>query len=190
MQTNKKTMVLLILSALIPVFTGCPAPQKPVEVIPKPDSTKQHQNSSMSKRFQQSAPKGQTAVESAIELSKKYANLSEQMTVLQQKNRDLIAENNRLATLEPELKQTKKELDEANELLIKMRIELNNWKTDILGFRDEMRNADKAQLEALLKVLKILGGEVKLAPPALRSPAFQGEASSEAEGTEASQEQE
>jgi hypothetical protein len=41
-----------------------------------------------------------------------------------------------------------------------MRIELNNWKTSILGFRDEMRQADIAQLETLLKILKILGGEV------------------------------
>jgi len=38
---------------------------------------------------------------------------------------------------------------------------LNNWKTDILGFRDEMRDAETAQLEALLKILKVLGGEVK-----------------------------
>ena len=39
--------------------------------------------------------------------------------------------------------------------------ELSNSKTDILGFRDELRDADKAQLEALLKILKALGGEVK-----------------------------
>ena len=42
-----------------------------------------------------------------------------------------------------------------------MRIELNNWKIDILGFRDEIRDAETAQLEALLKILKVLGGEVK-----------------------------
>jgi hypothetical protein len=41
-----------------------------------------------------------------------------------------------------------------------MRIELNNWKTNILGFRDEMRDADKTQLQALLRILKALGGEV------------------------------
>ena len=38
---------------------------------------------------------------------------------------------------------------------------MNNWKTDILGFRDEIRDAETAQLEALLKILKVLGGEVK-----------------------------
>ena len=66
-----------------------------------------------------------------------------------------------LVTLEPKLQQTQKELAEANDLLIEMRIELNNWKTDILGFRAEMRDAEKTQLEALLKILNVLGGEVK-----------------------------
>ena len=42
-----------------------------------------------------------------------------------------------------------------------MRVELNNWKTNVLGFREEMRQADTEQLKALLKVLTILGGEVK-----------------------------
>ena len=42
-----------------------------------------------------------------------------------------------------------------------MRIELNNWKTDVLGFREEMRDAEIEQLRALLKILEILGGEVK-----------------------------
>jgi predicted nucleic acid-binding Zn-ribbon protein len=89
------------------------------------------------------------------------------MMILRQENQKLIAENrrfrDRIAVLEPELRQAKKELDEANDFLIEMRIELNNWKADILGFRDEIRNADKAQLEALLRILEVLGGEVKLA---------------------------
>jgi len=45
--------------------------------------------------------------------------------------------------------------------MIEMRIELNNWKTNILGFREEMRDADTAQLQALLRILNILGGEIK-----------------------------
>jgi predicted nucleic acid-binding Zn-ribbon protein len=89
------------------------------------------------------------------------------MMVLRQENQELMAENrrfkDRIAVLEPQLKQAKKELNEANDLLIEMRIELNNWKADILGFRNEIRNADKAQLKALLRILEVLGGEVKLA---------------------------
>src|SRR4030042_255070 len=54
-----------------------------------------------------------------------------------------------------------KERGEANDLLTEMRVELNNWQANVIGFRDEMRDADKAQLEALLKILQVLGGETK-----------------------------
>ncbi len=169
MQANKKIMLFLIVSVLIFLLAGCPVLQEPVEVILKPDSTEGQQSSSLSKRFQESTTQGPSVVESAIELSEKYARLSEEMAVLRQKNQELIAENRRLEDqlipCEAQLKQTQKELAEANDLLVEMRIELNNWKTDILGFRDEMRDADKAQLETLLKILKILGGEVKEKSP-------------------------
>ena len=169
MQTNKKITAFLIPSVLIFLLSSCQIPDGPVKIIFPPDPAEEgRQNTDgigVAKRFRESAPQGPTAVESAIELSEKYAKLSEQVVALQQKNRDLITENHylttRLASCQTELNQTQKELAEANDLLIEMRIELNNWKTDVLGFRDEMRDAEKAQLETLLKILKILGGEVK-----------------------------
>ncbi|HEW79455.1 MAG TPA: hypothetical protein ENH34_05795 [Phycisphaerales bacterium] len=165
MQVNKRTMFFLIPSLLVFLLSGCPLPQRSAEVVSLSDFTEGHSSSSVAKRFQESAPQGPTAVESAIELAKKHAELSEEMVVLRQKNQGLIAENSRfkerLVTLEPKLQQTQKELAEANDLLIEMRIELNNWKMDILGFRAEMRDAEKTQLEALLKILNVLGGEVK-----------------------------
>jgi len=175
MQTNKRLFPCLILSVITFLLAGCPALQEafqqpfqqPAEVVLKPESTK-HDNISMSKRFQDTAPKSQTAVDSAIELAKRHTILSEENSVLKQKYHELTAKNRQLkdqiAVLEPELKQTEKELTEANNLLIEMRIELNNWKTDILGFRNEIRDADKTQLQALLRILEVLGGEVKLAP--------------------------
>jgi chromosome segregation ATPase len=97
-------------------------------------------------------------------LSEKYAELCEEAVALREKNQNLIDENSqlkeRISVLEADLKKTQKELTEANDLLIEMRIELNNWKMDVIGFRDEIRQAESAQLEALLKILKILGGEV------------------------------
>ena len=168
MQTNKKIIAFLIPPVLIFLLSSCQVPDGPVKIIFPPDPAEKQQSSDgigVAKRFRESAPQGPTAVESAIELSEKYAKLSEEAVVLQQKNRDLIAENHRLKTrftsCQAELNQTQKELTEANDLLIEMRIELNNWKTDILGFRDEMRDAEKTQLETLLKILKTLGGEVK-----------------------------
>jgi chromosome segregation ATPase len=150
---------------LLSLLAGCAEPHKSPAAISKQNSLNNEQQSPVVKRFQESASQGRTVVESAIELSEKYAQLSEQTAQIREKNKDLINENtqlkNQVDALESELKKTQKELQEANQLLIDMLNEMNNWKTDILGFRSEMREAAKAQLEALLKVLEILGGEVE-----------------------------
>ena len=167
MKSNKKTIFILI--SLMPIFllSNCVSVQEPPKVAARPDSTEIQQRASVAKRFQESASQIQnpTVVASAMELSKKHVILSEQTAVLRQQNRDLIVQKQQLkdqvVALEAQLRQTQKELTEANDLLITMRIELNNWKVDILGFRDEIRNAETAQLEALFKILKVLGGEVK-----------------------------
>ncbi len=141
---------------------GCSAPQSQSGNVA---TTLEDGGHSAAKRFQDPATGGRTAVESAIELSEKYAKLSDQAIALRQENQRLTEENESLrqqvAGLEGKLKQTQKELGEANELLIEMLTELNNWKSNILGFRSEMRDAAKAQLEALLKVLEILGGQAE-----------------------------
>ena len=160
MKADKIKGFFLIASSIMFLFAGCQSNRESATKADlKPDSE------AMSKRFQNADTGDQTAVDSAIKLAQEHAALSEKMTEIQQKNQKLIAENTRLkdriSALEPELKQTKKELDEANNLLVEMRVELNNWKIDVLGFRDEMRQADKAQLETLLKILEVLGGEVK-----------------------------
>ena len=165
MKANKKILSFMILAALTLLITGCRALQGPAQAILNPDPARNRSNAAMSaKRFTETTPKGQSAVDSAITLAKKHAELSEKTAVLQQKNHELVANNqqlkDRIAALEPELNQANKELAEANDLLIEMRIELNNWKTNIIGFRDEMRDADKTQLQALLRILKALGGEV------------------------------
>jgi len=149
---------------LVAAGAGCTAtsvqPRSPgaATPVPNPNTT-----AAAAKRFQDTPLEGRTAVESAIELSEKYARLSDQTTALREENQRLVTENENLlqqiATLEARLRQTQKELGEANDLLIEMLTELNNWKTNILGFRGEMREAAKAQLEALLKVLELLGGE-------------------------------
>lgn len=164
MYTNKKIILVLLLQLLVLYLSGCSPHQGRVDTIATLKTIDKNQNSSVAKRFQEPNLQRQTAVESAIELSQKYSQLSEETATLRGQNQSLIAENTQLekqvTTLDATLKQTQKELTEANDLLIEMRIELNNWKSDILGFRDEMREAETAQLEALLKILKILGGEV------------------------------
>ena len=128
-------------------------------------ATDAEQGEATAKRFQDTPLEGRTAVQSAIELSEKYAKLSDQSSTLRQDNQRLTTDNENLrqqvASLDTKLKQSQKELGEANDLLIEMLTELNNWKSNILGFRGEMRQAAQAQLEALLKVLEILGGKAE-----------------------------
>lgn len=177
MRTNNKLILSLVFITQILVIAGC-SNQKQAKVTVHPDDPlQQYWNDNVAKRFQEPAARGATAVESAIELSEKYAALSEEAATLRQRSQDLAARNQQLqeqaAAFEAQLRQTQKELAEANDLLIEMRIELNNWKSNILGFREEMREAETAQLEALLKILKVLGGQtVETAKAANTGPAI------------------
>ena len=158
-------MIPLFLAPLIVMSNGCTVPQGQQRPARATAAQQQNNNAAAAKRFQDTPLEGRTAVESAIELSEKYARLSDQTIALREENQHLVTENDglqqQLATLEAKLRQTQKELGEANDLLIEMLTELNTWKTNILGFRGEMRQAAKAQLEALLKVLEVLGGEAQ-----------------------------
>jgi chromosome segregation ATPase len=161
--------VLVVMSAVLALFSGCALPEEPVQVIlpTKYVGEQQHKASSPENRFRVTAAEERTAVESAVQLSEKYAALTQEAAELGNSKTKLTEENTRLrgkvAALQLELEQTQKELTEANELLREMLAELNNWKSNVLGFQQEMREADKTQLEALLKILKLLGGEVKVA---------------------------
>ncbi len=158
---------LLTLPVML-MLTGCMEMSQPSnsvthsEPLSAPPAVSQQREISDPTRFQNPAT-GQSALDSAIELSKKFAALSEEMAGLQVAKEKLAVENaelkEQIAKILPEAEQARKELAEANDLLVEMRIELNNWKTDVLGFREEIRQADKIQLEALLKILRVLGGE-------------------------------
>ena len=164
MQIEKKIISLMILSVPVFLLQGCSPAHQPTELAPNSVATEMQQNDSIANRFRQPEPEGPTVIESAVKLSSEYSKLTQEAALLRQQNEDLIARNRQLAeqavSLDAQLQQTQKELAEANGLLIEMRVELNNWKVDILGFREEMRSAETAQLETLLRILKVLGGEV------------------------------
>lgn len=103
------------------------------------------------------------AVQSAVTWANKYQQVVEQNADLRDQKNKLFVENTQLKrqleTAQADLARVRNELDEANEFLQEMHVELNKWKADVLGFREEMRLAQKAQLEALGRVLMILGAE-------------------------------
>ncbi len=158
-RTARSIAWLLAIAAV--VIAGCTTAPSPANT----DAKGGNSGDTTAKRFRDTPLEGRTAVESAIELSEKYAKLSDVSVTLRQENQRLTNENENLrgqiTTLDAKLRQTQKELAEANNLLIEMLTELNHWKSNILGFRGEMRDAASAQLEALLKVLEILGGEAE-----------------------------
>ena len=164
MRKKNNNMIYVILPFVALLCAGCTV-ERPIEgLLPAPSGTTAGR-ADQPGRFQDTGPAQRSAVESAMELSAKYAKLLDEMTALKADNERRAGENqllkDQLAPCRNNLTQAQKELAEANDLLIEMRIELNNWKSNILGFRDEMRNAENAQLDALVKILEVLGGQPK-----------------------------
>ena len=161
---SDKIIILAILFMPVFMLAGCSSSQQPADLAVEPVPFERQQDDSIVKRFQKPDSESPTVVESAMKLSEEYARLNQEAAILRQQNVDFIAKNRQLneqnLSLDAQLKQAQKELAEANDLLIEMRVELNNWKADILGFRNEMRNAETAQLETLLRILNVLGGQV------------------------------
>jgi septal ring factor EnvC (AmiA/AmiB activator) len=162
MPTKTQALIFMITGLLLPIF-GC---------YRSDDRGGGWQlNTAASSNTQAQQP---TAVESAIALSDKYAKLSDEASTLRQEKQSLDSENKRLKdelqTCRSRLEQAQKELNDTNDLIVEMRVELNNWKNDVLGFRGEMRDAEKAQLEALLKLLKLMGGEPATTNPPAATP--------------------
>ena len=148
---------VVIVLGLMVVLGGCGEISNP---FASTDAAKQQ---AASDKFTGPENKPATAVESALILSDKYSKATEQLGSEQTKNIQLTGENEKLkaeaATLQVQLAQTQKELGEANQLLMELQKDLNNWKADVIGFRDEMRKSQQSQLEALTRIMLILGAE-------------------------------
>lgn len=164
MNVYKLAVKVMLFTAAV-FLSGCARLQETYEaavgpevIINQPDYNK--------KKFVSSESQSQnpTVVESVLELSEKYARLSEKAAKQQLENHALSTENDelkgRIAQFTKDFAQAQKELSEANRFLLDMHIELGKWKHDVLGYRREMRQAEKAQLQALVQILQILGAEV------------------------------
>jgi hypothetical protein len=109
-----------------------------------------------------------TAIESTLVLQDKYARALEDLRREQERSRDITEQKQQLTDentrLQADLTRTQQELGEANGLLVQMRTEIEKWKGDVIGFRDELRQSNRAQLDALAKVMTLLGGETSPKP--------------------------
>jgi flagellar motility protein MotE (MotC chaperone) len=101
------------------------------------------------------------AVRKAIEAFDKYVaemeenkRLRGEIRQLQEQKRTLDAE---IAQLQNQRDQALAELDEANEMMRKLNEENKRWKSDVLGFRKQMLDAQEAQLRGINMILKVMG---------------------------------
>lgn len=108
------------------------------------------------------------AVDTAMKWAGKYAEVSSKRDLLLQENSKLKQEQQtfqrQISKLQLELNRAEKELAQANSMLLEMKTELEKWKISVLGFRDEMRYSQKAQLDTLVRILTLIGGDVEQAP--------------------------
>jgi len=165
MKMLKYTVIILFVVSAFG-FVGCKVPEESIgiEVFSLNDKDSvdggQAQNE-MADRF--TDPGKSSDGDSVAMWAKRYDSLSEKADELSADNRKYSVENSELkykiAELEGELETTKSELDDAVKFLGDMQVELVNWKRDVLGYRKEIKSAHDAQIRALTKIVKLLGGE-------------------------------
>ena len=165
---SKNKNIIILLSLILLLLTGCKMIDQAIPLeYENTQSSHQRtadQNKKMQARFGQKDEQELDAVERTLLWSKRYEEASARNEELTRKNNAFQIENNeiknKLASMQNELDAAKWELSEANEFMQEMQLELTKWKGDVLGFRDEMRDAQVAQLNALRKIMKILGAEM------------------------------
>lgn len=169
-----KCQMVLLFVLVILMFSGCgltadrvvyvesPPSQNTIPDV-EPERIVDPTQQDLQRRFEKNDENEGTAVQNAVIWAQKHEELSVRNNELRDQNNKLYLENQRLVRetdkLKMELEQTKKDLSEANDFLQQMHLELTKWKSDVLGFRDEIRTSQKAQLEALSKILSVLGAE-------------------------------
>ena len=169
-------LMIVVVVLVMVLFCGCQFIDEPIEVVRMQGMggssggvvTVDDATRAMEHRFGGTETQADNAAESTLIMSQKYQELSLETEKFRQDNSTLKLENDsftrQIADLNAQLETTRNELSEANEFLQQMHAELGKWKSDVLGYRDEMRSAQVAELEALKKILKILGAEL-VEPP-------------------------
>ncbi|MCE5326292.1 MAG: hypothetical protein LLG01_07730 [Planctomycetaceae bacterium] len=121
---------------------------------------------------------GESAVDTALAWAKKYAEAQMRVATLEQENRTLSDRNRvvttQLDTAKGQLTTAQRELAEANAMMKDLEARLAKWQESVLGYRQEMREAQKAQMDAMVKVIRLLGGEAPATQSAPRSETTAG----------------
>jgi len=95
MRRNGKNIWMVFLTVTL-LLSGCVSQEKPGQSPVAPHLVEMQQSDAIAKRFQESNAQSPSAVESAIELSERYAKLSEDAAALRQQNQNVMAKNQQL----------------------------------------------------------------------------------------------
>lgn len=143
---------------IIPLNT--PQTETPKEPAPL---TVQQDSASLERRFTSAVDSQPDPVQTITLWAQRYEEASRQNEQLRENSSKLVLENARLMQenekLKLELAQCRKDMEQSNALLEQAHVELSKWKADVLGFREEIRQAQAAQLSALTQILRVLGAE-------------------------------
>jgi len=77
---------------------------------------------------------------------------------------DLADAQKKLSEKDAQVQKLTGQLDVASGDVAQLQDALEKWKADVLGFRDEMRKADEAQIDVLQQILMLLKGFAKEKP--------------------------
>jgi septal ring factor EnvC (AmiA/AmiB activator) len=179
---NRKRRIVWVCTAVV-ALSGCgnwtyqpPTASHPPETTKAPASDAAYLSKAAVKTEGQGGDVS-SAVETALALSDKQAKLMDELIQTQQAKHELEESNRKLAgqsaKLAADLEEAQKELGEANQMLVEMKKELDAWKGNVLGFRDEIRKAQKAELDSLRKILVVLGADVPVAAAPATQPSTQ-----------------
>ncbi len=168
-----KTRIAILAALASTALTGCwqmPNHTRP-ETVTQPPVAATAAEEKPESPVKRAAPELQsdTLVERVVILSERLQHAHEQVIVLQKDNRELEGRNRNLlgqmAKLQMDLTQTQKELADANDLLLEMRVDLVRWKENVLGFRQEMLASRLLLLKRVEDVIRLLGGVVEKPKP-------------------------
>ena len=149
----RTTIMTVVAVTAVSLLVGCTPP--PQQAYPQPQAT--IPGAGMAAGPGGGGPRAVPIRAQLINQQNECIKLLKKNQELSQANRQLTAENKKLTA---NLAQTTGELTDANATLADLTKELAKWKKDVLGFREEMRVAQRAQLGLMKKLIVLFGGEI------------------------------
>ena len=146
---------------LPPTYARPPESARPAEQTTSTDLDKEQAKPDY---FSKGTVQGEGPVKEAISWMQRYTTMMEKYHAVEEQRRGLAEKLRTTETentkLKMELAQTTKERDEADQMLQRLGADLKAWKTNVLGYRQEMMTELSTMRKRQDKILQVLLGDV------------------------------